>query len=83
MFHLPEYPHDPKYLSNSSHLILVFVAAPPHHLSPSPNTGGGQQAQDERGKVRQDTEKVNDVHTPLDEPGKEEHQMMRMLVCLQ
>ena len=81
--HLPEDPHDSKNLSNSSHFILVFVAAPSHHLSPAPNTGGGQQTQDERGKVRQDPKKVNDVHTTLDEPAKENHQMLRVLCCLQ
>ena len=80
--HLPEDPHDSKNLSNSSHFILVFVAAPSHHLSPAPNTGGGQQTQDERGKVRQDPKKVNDVHTTLDEPAKENHQMLRVLCCL-
>ena len=62
---LPQNPHDPEYLSNPPHLVLVLVGAP----AAAPHARGGQQAQDQRGEVGEDAQQVDDVHTALDEPG--------------
>ena len=67
---LPQNPHDPEYLSNPPHLVLVLVAAPSSlPASPAPRV---QQLQAERGEVGEDAQQVDDVHAALDEPEEEE-----------
>ena len=70
---LPEYPHDSEYLSNPPHLILILVTPPTHHLVFPTNTGAGQQTEDERGEVWEDSQQVYDVHTTLDKPNNAEN----------
>ena len=64
---LPQNPHDPEYLSNPPHLVLVLVAAASSPLLVRP-ASRVQQLQAERGEVREDAQQVYDVHAALDEP---------------
>ena len=69
---LPQNPHDPKYLSNPPHLVLVLVAAAsPSTLTVRP-ASRVQQLQAERGEVGEDAQQVDDVHAALDEPEETE-----------
>ena len=64
---LPQNPHDPEYLSNPPHLVLVLVAASSSALPPR-RPPRVEQHQAERGEVGEDAQQVDDVHAALDEP---------------
>ena len=65
---LPQNPHDPEYLSNPPHLVLVLIAASSSAL-PASRAPRVEEHQAERGEVGEDAQQVDDVHAALDEPG--------------